>query len=127
MNAIPAILVLGPGGSAVAERIRAALAPAEIHGFSPRLPEAAIGFAATAAHVAGLFAADYGGMVGLGDRVRLAGLSLVAEAVEDGQVVRAALDLDAAPERRDGARLLRRRLRVALHRLRRLFGRSRKV
>ncbi len=57
MNAIPAILVLGPGGSAVAERIRAALAPAEIHGFSPRLPEAAIGFAATAAHVAGLFAA----------------------------------------------------------------------
>jgi cell volume regulation protein A len=77
--------------------------------------------------VAGLFAADYGGMVGLGDRVRLAGLSLVAEAVEDGQVVRAALDLDAAPERRDGARLLRRRLRVALHRLRRLFGRSRKV
>jgi cell volume regulation protein A len=72
--------------------------------------------------VAGLFAADYGGMVGLGDRVRLGGLSLVAEAVEDGQVTRAALDLDPTPERRDALRVLGRRLRVAARRARRLLS-----
>ncbi len=77
--------------------------------------------------VAGLFAADYGGLVGRGDRVRLAGLSLVAEEVADGQVVRAGLDLEAAPERREGRHLLRRRLRVAGRRLRRFFSRIRKT
>jgi cell volume regulation protein A len=77
--------------------------------------------------VAGLFAAEYGGMVGLGDRVRLAGLSLVAEDVQDGQVTRAALDLDPTPERRDAARLLLRRLRVMLRRLRRPLSSRRKV
>jgi cell volume regulation protein A len=68
--------------------------------------------------VAGLFAADYGGLVGLGDRVRLGDVGLVAEAVEDGYVLRAALDLDPTPPRREGPTLLWRRLRVALRRLR---------
>ncbi|MCC7284225.1 MAG: hypothetical protein IT556_17715, partial [Acetobacteraceae bacterium] len=82
--------------------------------------------------VAGLFAAEYGGLVGLGDRVRLAGLWLVAEDVIDGHVTRAALDLDPAPPRREAMRLIGRRLRVARRRLRRLilsparmFGRDR--
>ena len=74
--------------------------------------------------VAGLFAAEYGGLVGLGDRVRLGGLSLAAEEVEDGQVLRAALDLDPLPARRDAMRLAGRRLRVLLHRLRRLPARA---
>lgn len=75
--------------------------------------------------VAGLFAAEYGGLVGLGDRVRLGELSLVAEAVEDGHVLRAAIDLDAAPVRRDAPRLALRRLRAALRRrLRRLRRRG---
>jgi cell volume regulation protein A len=66
--------------------------------------------------IAGLFAAAYGGLVGLGDRVRLGDVGLVAEAVEDGHVLRAALDLDPLPARREGPTLLLRRLRVALRR-----------
>jgi cell volume regulation protein A len=77
--------------------------------------------------VAGLFSAEYGGMVGLGDRARLGGLSLVAEAVEDGQVTRAALDLDPTPERRDALRVLGRRLRVAARRGLRLLSSRPKV
>jgi cell volume regulation protein A len=72
--------------------------------------------------VAGLFAAEYGGLVGLGDRVRLGGLSLVVEAIREGQVVRAALDLDPTPQRRDALRLLGRRLRVAARRVWRLLS-----
>jgi cell volume regulation protein A len=69
--------------------------------------------------IAGLFAAEYGGMVGLGDRLSLGGVGLVAEAVEDGQVVRAAIDLEPTPARRAGMRLLLRRLRVGTRRRRR--------
>jgi cell volume regulation protein A len=68
--------------------------------------------------VSDLFSATYGGFVGLGDRVRLGGLSLAAEAVEEGRVTRAAIDLEALPERRDAPRLLLRRARLSLRRLR---------
>lgn len=75
--------------------------------------------------VADLFASEYGGFVGLGDRLRLGALSLAAEEVAEGRVQRAAIDLEALPDRRDAPRLLLRRIRLGLRRTRRrLFSRA---
>ena len=52
-----AILLLGPGGRAIADRLLQALPDAKLHGFAPRVSEAAIGFSDVGAHVRELFAA----------------------------------------------------------------------
>jgi len=54
---VTAILLLGPGGRATAERLLRALPGAVLHGFAPRVPDAAVGFADTGAHLRDLFAA----------------------------------------------------------------------
>jgi cobalt-precorrin 5A hydrolase/precorrin-3B C17-methyltransferase len=58
MSNAPAIVILGPGSKAVAERISTFLDGAEIHGFAPRVTDAAVTFADTTDHIAGLFAAE---------------------------------------------------------------------
>ena len=57
MSNLPAIILLGPSGKTVADRIAAALGQAEIHGFAPRVADVAVTFADATAHIAALFAA----------------------------------------------------------------------
>jgi cobalt-precorrin 5A hydrolase/precorrin-3B C17-methyltransferase len=52
-----ALIVLGPGGLPLAQKLRAALPDAVLHGFAPRLPDADVTFADVAAHLRDLFAA----------------------------------------------------------------------
>lgn len=51
----PAIIVLGPSALATAEKVSDHLEGAAIHGFRPRLPDAAISFDDAMAHIGGLF------------------------------------------------------------------------
>lgn len=53
---VPAILVLGPGGLATAERLRAAVG-GQVHGFAGRVADAEVSFEAPAAHLQALFRA----------------------------------------------------------------------
>lgn len=50
-----AIVVLGPSGLALGRRLAAALPGADLHGFAPRVPEAAVGFDDVGAHLRRLF------------------------------------------------------------------------
>jgi len=52
---VTAILLLGPGGRAIADRLLQALPDATLHGFAHSVPEAAIRFSDVGAHVRGLF------------------------------------------------------------------------
>ena len=51
----PAIIVLGPSALATAETVSDHLEGAAIHGFRPRLPDAAVSFDDAMAHIGGLF------------------------------------------------------------------------
>lgn len=52
-----AVVVLGPSGLALAQRIAAALPEAVLHGFAPRIADAAVCFDDVGDHLRGLFAA----------------------------------------------------------------------
>ena len=88
-----AILLLGPGGRAVADRLLPALPDATLHGFAPRVPEAAIRFSDVGAHVRGLFAAGEPivGLCAAGILVR-AVAPLLADKHEEPPVVAVAED-----------------------------------
>lgn len=55
--AVPAIIVLGSGGRALADRVASSMGGAEIHGLAPRVTDAAVSFNDTTGHIAALFAA----------------------------------------------------------------------
>ena len=54
----PVVIVLGPGGVATGQAIAAALPGAALHGFAPRVPEAAVTFADPIQHLRALFTTD---------------------------------------------------------------------
>ncbi len=51
-----AVVVLGPGGLALAQRLVAGLPDATLHGYAPRIADAAVRFDDVAGHLSGLFA-----------------------------------------------------------------------
>jgi cobalt-precorrin 5A hydrolase/precorrin-3B C17-methyltransferase len=51
-----AVVVLGPGGLALAQRLVAELPDATLHGYAPRIADAAVRFDDVAGHLGGLFA-----------------------------------------------------------------------
>ena len=51
-----AVVVLGPGGLALARRLVAELPDATLHGYAPRIADAAVRFDDVASHLGGLFA-----------------------------------------------------------------------
>ena len=93
MNDAPAILVLGPGGLAVARRIAEAVPEATIYGYRARLPDISNGFQSVAGEVQTLFRAGRPviGICAAGILIR-AVASLLTDKTEEPPVIAVAED-----------------------------------